>query len=40
MSLSLQMASEKENVEAQIKLEEFGGKILEAPLKNFEELFA
>jgi hypothetical protein len=34
------VASETENVEAQIKLEEFGGKILEAPLKNFETLFA
>jgi hypothetical protein len=34
------VASETENVEAQIKLEEFGGKILEASLKNFETLFA
>jgi hypothetical protein len=34
------LASETKNVEAQIRLEEFAGKILEAPLKNFEELFA
>jgi hypothetical protein len=34
------LASETKNVETQIKLEEFGGKILETPLKNFEELFA
>jgi hypothetical protein len=34
------LASETKNVEAQIKLEEFGGKILETSLKDFEELFA
>jgi hypothetical protein len=34
------LASETKNVEAQIKLEEFAGKILETPLKNFESLFA
>jgi hypothetical protein len=34
------VASETENVEAQIRLEEFGGNILETSLKDFETLFA
>jgi hypothetical protein len=34
------LASETKNVDEQVRLEEFGGKLLETSLKDFEELFA